>query len=433
VTPAPPITLRDLSPYAGELAAEDHEWLKQISDLNPYDYRLGIGTDDPDPDDWSPIVERQADGEWWAGRFVGAITLGRRQLVIEPRLGIAVEQWIDQALGLLTPPESASHYDSPSFILRLMARLWCRSVDNATKHGLPLLRLPQRHDGQYVRGRLDVPRTGHLFGSGRQAVASITYERSLAHPATRAIVCAERALAEKLAAHDEWRTPRVREVMPHLLAGVGSRPRLPTLHEIKQVRYTPITIPFRQLALLSHRIATRLGYGVSDEPGTAEGILVDVAEAWELFVLNCARQAAPAGMRVEHGTHAGRRDSLLRSTVADKEMGSIKPDILLLEGESVVAIIDAKYKRLRNTRPRPFGVDQADLYQLASYAMRLRPRLLALLAYPHAPDEPEPPQATAEASGPWRRDNLLFEFKRLPLDVDTCREAIHARLLAGET
>jgi hypothetical protein len=89
-------------------------------------------------------------------------------------------------------------------------------------------------------------------------------------------------------------------------AGVGARPRLPERHELTRVRYTPITMPFEQAALLSHRIASGLGYvasndegyGASDDEGKAEGILVDVAELWELFVLNCARVGLP-GLQVE--------------------------------------------------------------------------------------------------------------------------------------
>ena len=71
----------------------------------------------------------------------------------------------------------------------------------------------------------------------------------------------------------EWRTERVRQVLPHLRAGVGSRPRLPTLHEISRVRYTPITLPFKRVALLSHRIASHLGYQRQRRVGPGGGHL----------------------------------------------------------------------------------------------------------------------------------------------------------------
>jgi 5-methylcytosine-specific restriction enzyme subunit McrC len=314
----------DLSPYAGELSATDHEWLAKAALVDPRDYRVGVGGDSIDDGERLPLVERSSDGQWRAGRFIGSMTIEGRQLTIVPRLGInTVEAWLDQAFGLAAPPSSARHDETDAFIARLLAHLWCRAVDHATRYGLPLLRLPHAHQGLFVRGRLDIRQTLRLRSWGEPYVASVTYDRSLDHPATRALVRAERALAERLGGVGEWRTERVRQVLPHLHAAVGSRPRLPTAFELERVRYTPITMPFRQAALLSHQIASKLGYTATDQPGGAEGILIDVAELWELFVLNCARGAVPAGFRVEHGTTAGRSDHLLRSDASGGGMGRL--------------------------------------------------------------------------------------------------------------
>jgi 5-methylcytosine-specific restriction enzyme subunit McrC len=292
----------DLSPYTGgELTAEDDQWLAKVAEIDPRQYRIGIEDGRPQDDELLPLVERGRDGRWWAGRFIGSITVDGRRLLVRPRLGIdVVEAWLDQAFGLVAPPASARHTETEKFIVRLLARLWCRAVDNATRHGLPLLRLPRAHEGLFVRGRLDTRRTLSLIGAGQPRVASVTHDRSLDHPVTRVVVRAERALAERLTESAEWRTERVRQVLPQLRAAVGSRPKLPTAFELERVRYTPITLPFKQAALLSHRIASRLGYSATDEAGAAEGILVDVAELWELFVLNCARRALTTGLRIEH-------------------------------------------------------------------------------------------------------------------------------------
>lgn len=418
------LLLRDLSPYNQPLSADDDAWLARIAEIDPRDFRIRIGDTHDDDSEWLPIVQRGPDGKWWAGRFIGSLTVEGRQLVIEPRLGIdVVEAWLDQAFGLAAPPASARHVGTETFILRLMARLWCRSVDNATRHGVPLLRMSERHEGVYVRGKLDVGRTIQLIGSGHQAIASTTHARSLLHPATRAIVCADRSLADRLNSTAEWRTERVRQVLPHLRAAVGSRPRLPSPHELSGVRYTPITLPFKQLATLSRRIASGLGYNATDTSGRDEGLLVDVAELWELFVVNCARQAIPIGMAVEHGTRASRRDYLLRSVDYDKEIGRIKPDILITKADAVVVIIDAKYKRLRNTLERRYGIDQADLYQLAAYSMRFNPTGMAILGYPKTDDDG---LATAALYGPWVRGDQTFAFEPLPTRAAACREALTA-------
>jgi 5-methylcytosine-specific restriction enzyme subunit McrC len=409
----------DLSPYVGELSAEDDQWLAKVAQIDPREYRIGIEDDRPEDDDWLPLVERGRDGRWWAGRFIGSMTVEGRRLTVRPRLGIeVVEAWLDQAFGLVAPPASARHAETETFIVRLLARLWCRAVDNATRHGLPLLRLPRSHEGLFVRGRLDTRRTLRLLGQGQLRVASVTHDRSLDHPVTRALVRAERALAERLTDTAEWRTERVRQVLPHLRAEVGSRPKLPTQFELARVRYTPITLPFKRAALLSHRIASRLGYSATDEAGAAEGILVDVAELWELFVLNCARRAVPTELRIEHGTSVRRRDYLLRSKEAERGMGRLKPDVLVLRGDRATSVLDAKYKRLAFSRERPNGVDRADLYQLAAYASRYEPEQVAALVYPHDGD-PEP--ARAEALGPWRGADATFVFRRLATEPAACR------------
>jgi len=416
----------DLSPYIGDLSSDEVQWLAKVAQIDPRDYRIGVESDRRPDDEGLPLIEIGRDGRWWAGRFIGSMTIDGRRLTIRPRLGIhVVETWLDQAFGLVAPPASARHAESETFIIRLLARLWCRAVDNATRHGLPLLRLPRSHEGLFVRGRLDTRRTIHLLGQGQLRVASVTHDRSLDHPVTRVLVRAERALAEHLTDTAEWRTERVRQVMPHLRAAVGSRPRLPTVLELTRVRYTPITVPFRQAALLSHRIASMLGYSAADEPGAAEGILVDVAELWELFVLNCVRRAIPAGFGVEHGTTAGQRTYLLESEQAGYGMGRLRPDVLVLRGDRTLAVIDAKYKRLAFSRERPSGVDPADLYQLASYASRYKPEHVAALVYP--PDGDAEP-ARAEARGPWRGAGTTFVFWRLAAEPATCRDQLASLL-----
>ena len=81
-----------------------------------------------------------------------------------------------------------------------------------------------------------------------------------------------------------------------------------------------------------------------------------------------------------------------------------------------MAIIDAKYKRLRSWRGNPSGVDRGDLYQLTSY-LSGHDVPHGLLAYPpHDTDE-----AAADLDGPWlTRAGQETRFVRHPA---TAREA----------
>lgn len=420
------LELRDLSPYAGPLTPDDDAFLTRVAALDARAFRVGVADERAD-DEPAPVVERDGQGRWRAGRYIGSLVLDGRRLVVRPRLGLdVVEEWLDEAFGVAAPPASAHHDASEAFLVRLLARLWCRTVDDATRHGLPLLRLAAHHEGVFVRGRLDVPGTVALRGRGWSALASVTHERSLDHPATRAIVCADRALSRHLR-DDSWRTPRVRQVMPQLRVGVGSRPALPSEAELLRVRYTPITLPFRRAAVLSRRIARRLGYSATDTGTDAEGLLIDVAELWELFLLRCVQRACPPGLRVEHGTTAGRRDHLLHSADGRYGMGRLKPDVLVLDDHGVVAVLDAKYKRLADSRQRPRGVDREDLYQLAAYAGRYAPSHVAALLYPRAGEA----VSTGESAGPWHAQTggTSFAFRTLATTVGPCTAELTALLL----
>ena len=110
---------------------------------------------------------------------------------------------------------------------------------------------------------------------------------------------------------------------------------------------------------------------------------------------------------------------------AHARLGRLKPDILVRDSNGVlVAVIDAKYKRLRSWRGSPSGVDRGDLYQLTSY-LSGHDVPLGVLAYPpHDTD-----QATADLDGPWlTREGQQTRFVRLPATAAEATTALAALL-----
>ena len=174
---------------------------------------------------------------------------------------------------------------------------------------------------------------------------------------------------------------------------------MPRAMDLRRVRYSPITRPYQALAAFSFEIAMKRGNLVSAESDDVSGILVDVAELWELFLVHCA-ELAFGSARVEHGTTES--DSSFLLTSASKEgtrMGRLKPDILIRNAAGdLIAVIDAKYKRLQSWAGSPHGVDRGDLYQLTSYLMGHPEVDRGILAYP----ENEGDRALAVEGGPWR-------------------------------
>jgi len=360
-------------------------------------------------DDDDPLVYCERDGTWWAGRYIGSVTFAGHRLTVTPRLGIStLRDWLYQATNVALVKTPGKVREDHSFIVQLVAAVWARSFVEAARHGLPGLRRVASFQGRVVRGSLDVRGTVRLRSGGSEDVASRWSLRSLDHAASRAIIAAYAVLRQWMAplsqAEHTWLPARARDLLPHLVAVTGPRPAVPSLAELRRVRYTPITMPFRDVALLSRRIALQRGLLSDHAPdGSSTGILLDVAELWELYVLAALRQAA-RGLDVRHGTadlDASR--SLLVSDTTGKEMGTLKPDAVVYHRKVPVAVVDAKYKRLTCRHSAPYGPKRQDLYQLASYMARYGrdvPTLLGMLVYPQDPADPTVPPA--EAANPWR-------------------------------
>jgi 5-methylcytosine-specific restriction enzyme subunit McrC len=424
-----PAIFRDLSPRA-PLDHDEDEWLARLAaHLEHDDHVLRLAGDARVDDEDDPALHRGPDGNWWAGRFIGELRFEDRELRIEPRLGIdVVGAWLAHALNLTIVPRAATAGSSGPLIAQLLDRVWSAGVADAARHGGPRLRRVLHRDDLFVRGRIDVSATLRHRVNRRPLVGSIRVERDLDNPVARAIVLADRALRSLLPGHPTWRPPMTGELLAQLRGVVGSRPELPEEEDLRRVRYTPITRRFEPIARLSHQIARRRGHLNSATSADASGLLVDVAELWELFLVHCARRAfGPA--RVEHGT-AERDGAHLLAAIADpgRRLGRLKPDILIRDvGGALRAVIDAKYKRLRSSRFTPSGVDRGDLYQIASYLSGHDVPLGALVYPPHEGDE-----AIADVHGPWlTRTGQRTTFVRVPAATDAATVALR-RLVDAE-
>ncbi len=410
---------RDLSPFDPAPTSDEAGWLEEVQHhLHTSEHVIRLGEPAAD-DEEDHVVRCDQSGHWHCGRYIGEIRFSGRTLRIEPRLGMpAIERLLAGAANLLSVPESAAGKPAESFIARLMAAVWCRSLDEAARHGPPAFRRQTASEGLHVRGNLDVRRTASLRGAGSPHVASALRIRDLDNDVTRALVCATAVLTRHIG-DDRWQTRRAREVVPLLCNAVGARPRLPTETALGRVRYTPITRPYQTLAALSARIARAEGFAAADAPGTVDGLLLDIAELWELHVLRAMRAAAREH-EVIHGTRDRARVHLLNSRdEPGRGLGRLLPDVRVDDRDGhTLLIADAKYKRLADSAERPNGVDRGDLYQLTSYLSRFAAdgAGVGALIYPEG-DDRRP--ATAERLGPWlSQAGHEVWFLRLPLDDD---------------
>jgi 5-methylcytosine-specific restriction enzyme subunit McrC len=416
------IIFRDLAGLADRdrlLTADDDRWLTSIAekvDANAHAIRVARSCAAEAPE---PILQRQLDGGWKAGRYVGELRQGDRVLEIQPRLGIdTVASWAGTALNVRVTPSTAAHAGTHTLIAELTAAIWRGVVIEASRHGLPGLRATRSHVGPAIRGRLDLEATLALRAKRTPMLASIERPKIVDNPIARALVLADRALDRRLGFRPDWRGDRIAEMMPRLRAATGSRPRLPSRTELDRVRYTPITLPYRRAAELSWQIAHNRGPLTDASGESVEGVLIDVAELWELFLLSCLRQARKEP--VTHGTYVADAVPLLRSVKdPSRILGRLYPDLLVGDPHTPRLLIDAKYKPLRDPR----SVDREDLYQLTSYLLAhdSAAQPAGMLAYPQFDDRPA---AYAEAHGPWTSPaGHNVSFRRLPITETACVQA----------
>jgi 5-methylcytosine-specific restriction enzyme subunit McrC len=403
----------DCSPFDPRDARENATWLSRLAIVartGDLVVRLQDGRED------EPLVMCDPDGAWRAGRYIGSVIFEGKRLDILPRFGAdTLRAWFSGALNLALAETSGQLTSDDWFVPWLLANVWSRAFV-AARHGLPALRADSLHEGLSVTGRIDVAGTVRLRAL-RRGVASVRRDKTLRHAISAAIVAGHRELSRwmRKGTPAEWMPERVRDLMLHLEAAVGSQPRVPMDAEIERVRLTPITQGYRRLAELSARIARRRGLAASaSDQNECQGVLLDVAELWELYVLACARRAWPS-LDVVHGTHHVNWEPLLRNAKGDG-LANLKPDLIVSDRGRSLAVIDAKYKRLWV----PDAPAREDVYQMVAYLSRFRvgcERYSGALAYPV--DEQHPIVPDSESRGPWKFDSLTeLRFITLPHRIE---------------
>ncbi len=415
---SPPINLkaRDSSPILPPPSAADAQWLSRLASASRQGnlvLRLEHGREH------EPLVRCEPDGSWWAGRYVGSVLFEGRRLDIAPRFGEEVlGAWIAGAFNLALVETTGRLEHDDAFVARLLAAIWTRSFVAAARHGAPHFRIERRLTGVTVAGRLDVPTTVGLRATGSPWVGSIRRDRSLDHPISAAIVAAGAELGRALGRDSGWLPDRVKDILAHMAGAVGAHPAVPTANQLQRVRLTPITAAFGPLAALSARIASRRGLSpAADSDSECTGLLLDVAELWELYVLGALRQAWPDA-DVAHGTRTEDDARPLLSNGTGRSLGQMLPDALVRRAGRTMLVADSKYKRLHpNAHAQP--PQREDLYQIAAYVGRFAAygSFGGALLYPLDPANPDPP--IVEVEGPWMlSDGSPIRFLTLPHRFD---------------
>jgi 5-methylcytosine-specific restriction enzyme subunit McrC len=387
------IETTDLTPIA-EVGDVQDQWLRDIArltDTGPLAIPLSRGL----TDDHEPIVHFDAhSGKWWTGRYIGEVTYGHGTLRVLPRFGVPqLQRWLSRIWGARLVTAKGQYRSSRLWLWELLARLWEARLLSGAKHGLPARRIDVVHRGPTLRGRLDIRGTAKELRSGSGKLLSRSRERTVDRQITAIILCAFEQLKNQLhhlGNQRSWLNPRAQSIVQELQSHHGRRVGDAAAEMRNPVQYTPIMESYRpvvdlSVALLRKRPTSSSSAGQND----VFGVLIDMAEVWELYVFHLLHSNL-ANYEVTHtGRRAENESHLLHSVTTGNQLGGLRPDILLnnIASDRLHAVVDAKYKSTTPSSHRPSGVQREDLYQINAYASALGQGefpFAAALVYPHA-------------------------------------------------
>ena len=349
------IEATDLSPIPGLGATED-AWLRQLArhaNTDTLALRLSQRTDEDDP-----VVRFDArSGKWWTGRYIGEVAFENGTLRILPRFGVPqLQRWLSRIWGVRILSSKGRYEAARLWLWELLAKLWEVRLLAAAKHGLPTRRFDEVHRGPAIRGRLDIRGTARELGAGHQALVSRSRNRSIDRGIASVLLCAFGNLRTQLrhrGNHRSWLSTRAQGIVGSLQGQYGRRVPTSSAAVKKSLRYTPITESYRSvvdlsLAIIQHRPMSPAAGGQRD----VLGVLIDMAEIWELYVYRLLRACLPDFEVAHTGRAEETEEHLLHSTVTKTRLGGLKPDIIIrpLGSNRILTVLDAKYK---NTTRQP--------------------------------------------------------------------------------
>jgi 5-methylcytosine-specific restriction enzyme subunit McrC len=390
---APYITAMDCSPFP-PMAREQEEWLRQITALaKPADLLLALSSRSEDVSrDHDPIAAYDsASRVWWADRYVGELNFENRTLRIEPRFGMpSLMRWLSTIWGVRLLETEGSYEHRRVWLWAIIAHLWASRLITAAKHGLPARRVDEIYRGTALRGRLLARPSALGRATGDDRLVSMTRIRAVDAAIGGILLAAFARLKRVLGEYDEsvnWLPDRGRILMHDLQYALGERVQWKPATSHRTIRYSPITEGYRPVVELSLSILNQRPLTTGATGGRKVfGILLDMAEIWELYIAKLL-QLGLSGFRV---VHCGRTREhfrwLFHSAVDEDTLGSLRPDIVIADNQGrLVGLADAKYKTTTPSARNRAGVAREDLYQIASYLSGFgdpESRLDGFLIYP---------------------------------------------------
>ena len=339
------------------ISSEEEEWLEELANLLPQSHK-----------ERDPVISFDSNGKLRAGRYIGELKYRDRILHIRPRFGdVALHRWLSKIWSVHLVSSEGSYDSSRNLWLwHLLAWLWQMRLIASAKHGLPFHRKMEAYKGLLVKGRLDIRATVQAFAGGQQKLVSQTRNKYIDVQIASILLNAFESL-DRQAPNKKWLSKkRAREIISMLRGQQITRLSITDFKKGPPIRYTPITEIYRPIVDLSRVVIEGKSLSTTVEGNSeVQGVLLDIAEIWELYLYQILRQGL-SGFQVEYTGRIEKSEEHLLHHMADT-YGSLRPDFLVRKSGELVAILDAKYKTTTPSRDRPYGILTEDLYQMNAY------------------------------------------------------------------
>lgn len=319
---------------------------------------------------------------WYASRYIGSIDFQDKKtdytIKIVPRFGDAVLFSIFEELFNIKFASGKSGFKSQNesyYIKILISFIWLQKLADANRHGLPQIKVSNRHKGYTVKGRILVKpsiipiRTSGKLVSSQKEKAFDEIVMAILNKAF--IILKNRYHLGKLSIPENARDA-IQQFIPYSI----NRKNI-TYQDYQSVKYHPMYQRFQDVVYFSWQIIKSVvGFENKSKKQKIGGFFLDMSEIWESYIRNIIiKRYKPLGWHSENATYSVYDDRFYKRKII--------PDIVLKKNDDYY-VFDAKYKTMQY-RQGLVDVDRSDFFQIHSYISFLKEKgnvLLGGLIYP---------------------------------------------------
>lgn len=358
------ITVKDCSPFPNQDQPEIIEVINELIKGECKNYVLNFAESGKIPDD-SKIAEfNYKDGKWYAGRYVGQISVatskGVYRVNIIPRFGNVflfriLEEIFNvrfhQSFSELSTSNSSNH-----LIKKIIAFIWLQKLGNANKHGVPKKTETVLNTGYTIKGKINVRKTIYSYFKTGEIISQ--YSKKVVDPVIAQILSQAYRILNRDFGLTNLRGSESAIDAIHEFESSAKDFRYLNTSQFDKIRYKDIYLPFKPVVDLSWELikSKKLNSQQKDSKHEKQSFLIDIAELWEIYLRSLLK------------THLGKSGWKVYSKSLDSYSSmfykrKIIPDIIAEKGDDYI-IWDAKYKRMNGSS---LDIDRADFFQIHTY------------------------------------------------------------------